>query len=312
MGWIFLATIGQFINAIVAFFDKYIVSDEKSVPDPFVYAFYTCLLTGSWVLIYLVAFIPGFSIWGIPNMNNIQKPSIQVISMSFLAGYTLFMALTAMYTALRKAEAVNVMPVVGTVSALVTFFLNYWLLEVIPSTNVVWGISLLSLGTLLVAQTLPQLVTILNTVHSGLFFALHYITMKGLFMDTSFDNGFFWSRIGMALFAVSLLLVPSYYHKIMGTTKTASRSAGIIVLIAKVLSGIAAFLILKATDLGDVAVVQALDGVKFVFILVIALVLSPLLPRAAVTKTPYSRPREVIQQTAYIVLIAIGYVILFL
>ena len=46
MSWLLLATIGQFINAIVAFLDKYIVSDEKVLPKPFVYAFYSCLLTG--------------------------------------------------------------------------------------------------------------------------------------------------------------------------------------------------------------------------------------------------------------------------
>ena len=44
MSWILLATAGQFINAIVAIFDKYIVSDEKVLPKPFVYAFILALL----------------------------------------------------------------------------------------------------------------------------------------------------------------------------------------------------------------------------------------------------------------------------
>ena len=35
-------------DTIVAFLDKYIVSDEKALPKPFVYAFYSCLLTGFW------------------------------------------------------------------------------------------------------------------------------------------------------------------------------------------------------------------------------------------------------------------------
>ena len=48
-----------------------------------------------------------------PTFDGITKPSIQVIGMSFLAAYTFFMALVSMYEALRKAEAVNVMPVIG-------------------------------------------------------------------------------------------------------------------------------------------------------------------------------------------------------
>ena len=41
----------------------------------------------------------------------------------------------------------------------------------------------------------------------------------------------------------------------------------------KILAGIAAFMLLKATDWGDVAVVQALDGLKFVFILIFSIFL---------------------------------------
>lgn len=309
--WILLATLGQFLNAIVAFFDKYIVSDEKAMPEPFVYAFYTCLITGGWMLVFFLGYVPTFAAWGVPTFGNIEKPTIQVVSMSFLSGYTLFMALVAMYTALKKADAVNVIPVIGAASALVTFLLNYLLLDVVPTLNYIWGIALLSLGTLLVAQSIPKRDVVVNTIHSGIFFALHYITMKGLFEETNFDDGLFWSRIGMILFALSLLLVPAYFSKIKNTTDSATKKTGVLVLGSKVLSGIAAFLILKATDLGDAAVVQALDGVKFVFIFLIVFIFSSFLPAQVVSSTHNTRPREVIRQIVYVVLIAMGYFILF-
>jgi len=311
MMWILLATLGQFLNAIVAFFDKYIVSDEKAMPEPFVYAFYTCLITGGWMLVFFLGYIPTFASWGVPTFGNIEKPTIQVVSMSFLSGYTLFMALVAMYTALKKADAVNVIPVIGAVSALVSFLLNYLLLDVVPTLNYVWGVALLSLGTLLVAQSLPKREVIVNTIHSGIFFALHYITMKGLFEETNFDDGLFWSRVGMVLFALSLLLVPAYFSKIRNITDSSTKKTGILVLGSKILSGIAAFLILKATDLGDAAVVQALDGVKFVFIFLIVFIFSSFLPPQVISSSHNTRPSDVIRQTVYIVLIAMGYFILF-
>ncbi len=307
--WILLATAGQFINAIVAFLDKYIVSDETALPKPFVYAFYSCLLTGGWMVIYFIGYLPGMRELGVPHLSNITSPSIQVVGMAFLSAYTFFMALVSMYSALRSAEAVNVMPVIGSISALSSFGMVYLFLNMSLPTNFVWGIVVLSLGTLLVAQTLPHIDTILHVVHSGVFFALHFITMKGLFQETSFDDGFFWSRVCFVLFALSLLLVPTYYKKIREQTGTTSRKTGVLVIVTKVLAGIAAFLILKATDMGDVAVVQALDGVKFVFILLVSIFFGALLPDTAVIHE--SKPSEVMRRVLYVLVIAVGYFILF-
>jgi drug/metabolite transporter (DMT)-like permease len=309
MAWILLATLGQFLNALVAFLDKYIVSDEKALPRPFVYAFYSCILTGGWVIIYFIGFIPGLRDAGFPHFDNVQSPSIQVVAMSFLAAYTFFMALVSMYSALRNAEAVNVMPVIGAVSAISSFGMVYLFLDVAFSPNFMWGVVVLSLGTLLVAQTIPKAEDVLHVFHSGLFFALHFITMKGLFLETNFDDGFFWSRVCFVLFALSLLLVPTYYKKIREQTGTTSKKTGAIVVLAKILAGVAAFLLLKATDMGDVAVVQALDGVKFVFILIITILFASLLPDSVAVHEP--KPKAVIRQVLYVMVIAVGYFILF-
>lgn len=310
MSWLFLATIGQLINAVVAFLDKYIVTDENALPQPFVYAFYSCLLTGFWVVIYFFGYLPGLADLGMPSFENIMKPTIQVVGMSFLAAYTFFMALVSMYEALRKAEAVNVMPVIGAVSALSTFGMSYAFLNIPMSTTHMWGVVVLALGTLLVAQTMPHRSIILNVVHSGVFFALHFISMKGLFLETSFDDGFFWSRVGFVFFALSLLMVPAYFSRVTGQTKHTSRKTGVLVVVTKVLAGVAAFLMLKATDLGDVAVVQALDGLKFVFILAVTIAFGSVLPDAIVKHE--ARPQEVLRRVLYVAVIAVGYFILFL
>ncbi len=310
MSWILLATLGQFLNAVVAFLDKYIVSDERALPRPFVYAFYSCLLTGGWVFIYLLGLLPGLTERGLPSFENIHKPTIQVIGMSFLAAYTFFMALVSMYDALRKAEAVSVMPVVGAISAIATLGMSYLFLGNEIANNFIFGVVFLAFGTALVAQALPNRNTIITVIHSGLFFALHYITMKGLFQETNFDDGFFWSRVGFVLFALSLLLVPTYLEKIREQTGGTTKRTGLLVLIAKILAGVAAFLMLKATDLGDVAVVQALDGLKFVFILIITFLLGSFLPNSTVREE--KRPHEVFKRILYVTIITIGFFVLFI
>jgi drug/metabolite transporter (DMT)-like permease len=309
MTWILLATAGQFLNAIVAIVDKYIVTDEKILPRPFVYAFYSCLITSFWIVIYLFGFIPGLADLGAPSFTNVQSPSIQVVGMSFLAAYTFFMALVSMYDALKHADASDVMPVIGAISALASFGMAYLFLGIQLSPNFIWGIALLITGTLLVSQLQFTKSIALHTVHSGIFFSLHYISMKGLFQETSFDDGFFWSRIGFVLFALSLLLVPSYFTKITQQSKKVTRKGGVLVLAAKVLAGVAAFMLLKATDLGDVTVVQALDGLKYVFIIIFSLLFGRYLPKTAGENA--NDARTIVRKALYIAIISIGFVILF-
>lgn len=309
MSWILLATVGQFINAIVAIFDKYIVSDDSVLPRPFVYAFYSCLITGFWVVIYFLGFIPGLALLGVPTFANVQTPSIEVVAMSFLAAYTFFIALVSMYDALKRADASNAMPIIGAVSALSSFGLSYLFLGSELHDGFIYGVILLSVGTMLVAQTLPKIDVVLHVFHSGLFFALHYVTMKGLFTETGFDNGFFWSRVGFVLFTLSLLLVPVYFKKVRSETKKATKKAGVVILFTKVLAGIAAFMLLKATDLGEVSVVQALDGLRYVFILLITLLFAHWLPEAVTDRD--TRPNTFFRRILYVVVILLGFVLLF-
>jgi len=309
MSWILLATIGQFLNAVVAILDKYIVSDENALPRPFVYAFYSCLLTGGWALIYIVGVVPGLHELGLPSYKELVTPTLNVVALSFLAGYTFFMALVSMFDALKHADASNVMPIIGTVSALSAFGMSYLFLDASLPANFIWGITILAAGTLLVAQTLPKMDVILHVAHSGLFFGLHAITMKGLFLETSFDDGFFWSRLGFVCFALSLLLVPEYYKKITAQTKDTSKKTGFIVLATKVLAGVAAFLLLKATDMGEVSVVQALDGLKFVFILIISIVLAQWLPDSATDRD--TRPGTFFRKLLFVIVIMVGFIMLF-
>jgi drug/metabolite transporter (DMT)-like permease len=309
MAWILLATAGQFLNALVAILDKYIVTDENILPRPFVYAFYSCLITGFWVVIYLLGFIPGLSDLGAPTFKNVQSPTIQVVGMSFLAAYTFFMALVSMYDGLKKADASDVMPVIGAVAAVSSFGMSFLFLGTQLTPNFIWGIALLTVGTLLVSQMHFTKTVILQTIHSGIFFALHYIAMKGLFLETSFDDGFFWSRISFVVFALSLLLVPSYFAKITQQTQKTTKKGGILVLTAKVFAGIAAFMLLKATDIGDVTVVQALDGLKYVFIIVISLMFGKFIPVAAGENKHDTQ--TIMRKVLYVLVISIGFVMLF-
>lgn len=310
MSWIFLAAGAQLINAVVALIDKYIVTDKNAIPHPFVYAFYTCLLSGVWIVVYFFSVLPiPFFGLAIPSFANIHSPTLEVVGLAFLAAYTFFMALVSMFNALQKADASDVVPVIGAVSALCSFGLGYYFLGTALSNNFIFGIALLALGTFLVSQYRFSGRVAMLALHAGLFFAVHYIAIKGIFLTTNFDDGFFWSRIAFMLVALSFLLVPAYYKVIAESTKQTKTSTGMLVFFNKVLAGIGTILILKATDLGDVAVVQALGGLQFVFLLMLGILFAGKIPDSCGERG--CREESVVQKAIFVSIITLGFLVLF-
>jgi drug/metabolite transporter (DMT)-like permease len=307
--WILLAVGAQFINAIVAILDKHIVSDDKAFPRPFVYAFYTCLVSGAWISVYFISFLPIPDSLHIPSFANVTRPTLEIVALAFLSAYTFFLALVSMFSALRDHDASDVIPVIGSVSALCSFGLGYYFFHTQLSPNFMLGIALLATGTAFVSRFRFKAKTAMVAVHSGLFFALHYISIKGLFVSTSFDNGFFWSRVAFMFFALSLLLIPNYWERVRDQTKSTTKAAGFLILANKILAGVSTILILKATDFGDVAVVQALGGLQYVFILLLGIFFTH---SKTPTKIAERYDRSVILQKAiFVSVISLGFLVLF-
>jgi len=310
MSWILLAVAAQFLNAIVAIIDKHIVSDDKTYPKPFVYAFYTCLISGAWISVYFISLLPfSFAGLNIPSFANVVRPSLEVVALSFLSAYTFFTALIAMFSALREHDASDVIPVIGSVSALASFGLGYFFLGATLSPNFMLGVALLATGTFLVSRLRFPFKIAMISLYSGMFFALHYIAIKGLFVLTSFDNGFFWSRVAFMFFALTLLMIPNYWERVREQTKATSRPARFLIFTNKVLAGVSTILILKATDLGDVAVVQALGGLQFVFILMLGIFFSQKHTPVAVGEK-YT-PSTILQKAIFVAVICFGFLVLF-
>lgn len=308
--WLILAVAAQFVSALVALVDKYIVTDEKALPQPFVYAFVTCLMSGASILVYLLSSVP-LPLQGVhfPDIRNVSFPNLSIIAFSFLSAYTFFSGLVSMFSALKKADASDVVPVVGAVSAISTFAFGYLFFNTHLSNNFLIGIALLSLGTAFVSHFRFTWKTALLAVHAGLFFALHYVTFKGLLAITNFDNAFFWSRIGFVAFALSMLLVPEWLERVTTQAKSTGKRGGFLVIGNKVLAGIASILILKATELGDPAVVQALGGLQFVFILILGLIFGRRTPIAIGENT--HRLRDIVHKAVFVSMITLGFFVMF-
>lgn len=317
--WIIYAVIAQFFFAIVALIDKYIIT-SKVVPRPIVYAFYVSLFSTSGILFFLVGFIDlPFGDLQLPQISNIALPSLPFIILSLVMGYSLVLGFFYLFKAFHDADASDVVPIFQSVIAVFSFILPFVFFDEVLSRNFILGFIFLVVGTILVSRfRVTKKIVVLAGLAGVLFainiFAFDIMANSSIFEFTSRDNALFWSRLGIGLAALSLLLLPNCCG---GTTKddakhTARRKGFFIIFGNRILNGIAGFLIVTAVALagaGELSLINALGGLQFMFLLIFAIFFGD--------KTPYAcgencTPRERIQKFVSIAVILIGFILLFI
>jgi drug/metabolite transporter (DMT)-like permease len=313
MYWIILVVIAQFLLAVVSIIDKYILTSKK-VEKPFVLAFYVSSLTIFSLLIFFIGWIPFPESWDFmkglifPEFSNIERPTPGFIAMALVAGFTFFHGLISLYSAFRRADVSDIVPVVGSVSAVMTFILNWVINGEILGTNFILGFTLLVVGTAMISRLRLNRDTTLLCGHAGLMFAFNATMMRSMFDDVNFDHAFFWSRIGMILIMLSILLIPRYFRKIVENDKKAGNEGRAWVIGKTALAGCSSFLILKAIELGDVVLVQALGGLQFVFLGLFSVFMGHMIPQNCGEN---NKVKDIAQKTIAIAIILAGFFYLF-
>lgn len=307
--WIFLVVIAQFLNAFVAIIDKYIVT-SKTVPRPFVYAFYVSILSSLGFAIYFFSWIElPFADIQIPSISGIEALTPNIFALSFVAAVGFFWGLVSLFNAFKVSDASDVVPVVASVSAITALGLNYYFFNTVLPDTFVLGFIFLIIGTLFISKYRFTVNTFSIALLAGILFGLQSVSLKALFNETTFDNGFFWSRLAVAFVAILILFVPQYRQRIFHQSKNTTAKGGLWVIGNKILGGAAGILVLKAIDLGDVSVIQALGGLQFIFLLIIAGLFGNKTPKDCGENVCRN---DMIQKTISTAIITIGFIILFI
>jgi drug/metabolite transporter (DMT)-like permease len=118
-------------------------------------------------------------------------------------------------------------------------------------------------------------------VASALFLALFFFTAKVVYLEESFLSGFMWTRVGAFLLALSFIFFPEV-RKDIKKPKAAQNKTWLIFLPNEAASAGAFMLQNWAVSLAPLAflgIINALEGVKFVFVLIFATVISLKFPQ---------------------------------
>lgn len=292
--WILIALAAQFLNASVTLLDKYLIA-SKSVSRPVVYAFYISILSG-----VTVAILP-FGLVGWPTLN--------VIWLSLATAFAYVFSILFLYKSLALADASDVAPVMGAMTAIATLFFSSLILSSGLTSNFLSGFVLLTAGTVLMSYFRFNWRSAFYVLLAGILFGLSSVIVKMVFNETDFWTGFFWSRMGNVAGAVFLLAWPDFRRAILQNISSSSAKTKFLVVANKALAGLAFLFILLAISLGDVSVVNAIGGTQFVFLILFALLFTKKFPNYFFESI--HKPITVVQKAAATILIVVGYFVLF-
>ncbi|MFA6306996.1 MAG: EamA family transporter [Patescibacteria group bacterium] len=290
--WIFIAVGAYFINAGVYIADKFLLS--KKIHSSIAYAFYV----GIWSVFNacLLFFWP----W---------MPNLQEMTLDLLAGFLFLVTLVFWYKALHQSEASRVVPIVGALVPIFSFILSFVFLGETLSERQLLAFVILICGGALIsikhtkvysyqkviarfrevigdivgevpAGVQPTSRILVNSVTAAVFFAAYYVLMKYIYMYQPFVGSFVYSRLGSFIGVLLMLFIPDWRRVIFKQQRGAKTPKNLFFFLLIRLMAAAAFIMINyAISLGNVAMINALQGVQYLFLFVIIILISNKFPK---------------------------------
>ncbi|MBI5621494.1 DMT family transporter [Candidatus Falkowbacteria bacterium] len=292
MSWLVIVIIAYALNAVAMAIDKALLT--KEVPRPAAYTFYISALGG--LAIVLLPF-------------DWQVPTVSALLFNFLAGATFTVGLFLLFSAIKQADVSRVAPFVGGINPFLIFVFAFLFLGERLGVYQVWGFFVVLLGTFLIAvelqpdkkKGLGQALVV--ALPAGIFFAISYTLTKYVFLHQSFISGFVWIRLGAFVAALFLLLSKSNRQAIFHTASSASGGSKFAFFTGQTSGALSAILVSYAISLASVSLVNALQGLQYVFLFAIVLVLKKHHPKLLAEDLS---PRVYAQKVVSIALIVLG------
>jgi len=299
--WLAFAILSYFLFALVALIDKYVIKGGY-IPSSKVYAFYVCI--SSVFALFLIPFV-SFSI-----------PSLPIIGLSFLAGAVSVFSLLAFYSGLQYFEASRFVPAFGGFLPLFTFAFSYYLsperflgkTEIVSFILLVLGSVLISLGQ----KTKTTHGLLRMALITAFLFSAYLVLAKLIFLNLPFWPGFIWMRVG-AIFIIPVFFIFKDVRKQIFGKRAATGIKKKTLIIFFTSQGLGSLAVVAQSfavalvPLGFLSLINALQGIEYIFILLMATFLSHNFPQFGREKTD---GETFFQKILAIILIGAGVAIL--
>lgn len=265
MLWLIIVIVAYFLFAFVALGDKFLL---KGAPNPKIYTFYVGVF-GSFALV-LIPFV-GFSV-----------PGFIELLFSLLAGAIFIAAIFTTFEGLERFEASRIIPAMGGFVPVFTLAFTYVFSrgQAVLGTKEIIAFVFLVLGSILISYS-PNRKLAFNSLKisaiAALFFSLGFILSKYVYLMLDFWTGFIWIRIGAVITALFFLFTRDVWQEIFTKKSVFNIKTGIFFVFNQAVGAVAFILQNWAIALAPLAllsIVNALQGIQYLFLFVIILLVS--------------------------------------
>ncbi len=310
MNWLVLTIISYLMLAIVNLGDKFVV--DKVLKSSKSYAFMVGLLGA---LIFLIA--PWFLNW----------PGLSLFFVNIISGIFFVLALWVMYEALKHGETSRVVVVIGSIVPIFTVIFSFLFFNEKFTRNQLAVFLFLIVVLIIISfvisrrkkwkdfcQCLWSVFTgdynkkwIFLAILSALFYALYFIIAKYAYLQQDFLSSLIWIKGGGLLISLFFLLDKKTRQEIKKNFKSKPKKStkiGSGLILANQATGSIASLIQSyAIYLGPVAIINALQGIQYAFLLILGIFFTIFFPK--ILKEDISK-KILIKKIIAIIFIGIG------
>lgn len=267
MSYSLLAIFAYLLSSIVSITDKFLVS--KGMKDPVAYSFYVGILS-----VFAVILIPfGFSV-----------PPMKILAIALASGGVFLLSLLFLFAVLFKGEASRVVIAVGGMAPIFTLILGWKILgEGLNQSQIIAFLLLVGGSFLMCLESKKSGINFKAkdftfVLISAFLLSLSYVLAKVVYLHQLFISGFIWTRLGSFIAALFFLFIPNVRRKIFRADDRTKEKTDVLFAANKALAGAYFILLNFSISKGNVAIVNALRGVEYVFVFLIAILLSKNFP----------------------------------
>ncbi len=265
MNYIPIALLSYFLNSIAVTVDKFLLS--KNIPDPLIYVFYFCVI-GLFVSL------------GIPFTH---LPSSEIIILGSISTLLWTIGAYFMFKALKSGQVQRVIPIIGTVTPLTLLILasgtnSISLKQELAIIILIMGLVILTFKDWKGKLSWQELYL---EIASGVLFALAYYLLRLAFLKEDFFTTLVWSKPILIPVGIGFLLIPNLRNRIIPILRPngSIQKGAPLFAFGQICAGISEILLTYSISLANPALVNALQGVKYVYLLIFSLILGKKYPQ---------------------------------
>jgi len=298
MLWLLVTILAYLFLALTSLADRYLLAGP--LPDPKSYAFYVNILG-----IFAILILPF----------GVKIPSFYQILLSFSVGIIWAIATVLLYRAILQSEASKIVPAIGGFVPILTLVISKIFFKGAPGISFfeIFALAFLILGSVLVTLEREKTITKRDLKASfwvALLFSLGFVLMKVVYVNQSLLSGFILMKLGGGIGALCLLIFPQVRSTVFVKKSIEKTQISLPFLLGQVFGGVGSALQNVAIFLvkpNQVPIINALEGIKYIFLLGFIFVLAKKYPQILKEETS---KKAIFQKLLAVLFIGIGLVLL--